>query len=40
MQDLTPATPHYLFRYATERTLSINTTAQGGNTSLLALAEA
>jgi len=31
--------PHYLPRFATERTLSINTTASGGNASLLTLAE-
>ena len=29
--------PHYLQRFATERTLSINTAAVGGNTSLLSL---
>jgi RHH-type proline utilization regulon transcriptional repressor/proline dehydrogenase/delta 1-pyrroline-5-carboxylate dehydrogenase len=29
--------PHYLQRFATERTLSINTTAQGGNATLLSL---
>ncbi|HRJ12493.1 MAG TPA: aldehyde dehydrogenase family protein, partial [Alphaproteobacteria bacterium] len=27
--------PHYLHRFATERTVSINTTAAGGNASLL-----
>ncbi|MFM2287284.1 MAG: proline dehydrogenase, partial [Pseudomonadota bacterium] len=27
--------PHYLLRFATERTLTINTTAAGGNTALL-----
>ena len=31
--------PHYLHRFATERTLTINTTAQGGNASLLSLQE-
>ncbi len=31
--------PHYLHRFATERTLSVNTTAAGGNTSLVSLAE-
>ncbi|MEZ5647469.1 MAG: bifunctional proline dehydrogenase/L-glutamate gamma-semialdehyde dehydrogenase PutA [Alphaproteobacteria bacterium] len=31
--------PHYLPRFATERTLSINTAAAGGNASLLALSE-
>ncbi|MEO7433515.1 MAG: bifunctional proline dehydrogenase/L-glutamate gamma-semialdehyde dehydrogenase PutA [Dokdonella sp.] len=31
--------PHYLLRFATERTLTINTTAAGGNASLLTLAE-
>lgn len=30
--------PHYLYRFATERTLSINTTA-GGNASLMSLQE-
>lgn len=30
--------PHYLHRFATERTVSINTTAAGGNASLLAMA--
>jgi len=29
--------PHYMHRFATERTLSINTTAQGGNTELMSL---
>jgi RHH-type proline utilization regulon transcriptional repressor/proline dehydrogenase/delta 1-pyrroline-5-carboxylate dehydrogenase len=28
--------PHYLLRFATERTLSINTAAVGGNAELLA----
>ena len=32
--------PYYLLRFATERTLSIDTTAAGGNASLLALDEA
>ncbi len=31
--------PHYLSRLCTERTLTINTTAAGGNTSLLSLVE-
>jgi RHH-type transcriptional regulator, proline utilization regulon repressor / proline dehydrogenase / delta 1-pyrroline-5-carboxylate dehydrogenase len=31
--------PHYLHRFATERTLSIDTTASGGNASLLSLQE-
>ncbi len=31
--------PHYLHRFATERTLSIDTTAAGGNASLLSLQE-
>jgi len=31
--------PHYLPRFATERTLTINTTASGGNASLLTLGE-
>ncbi|MGN6729680.1 MAG: bifunctional proline dehydrogenase/L-glutamate gamma-semialdehyde dehydrogenase PutA [Rhodanobacteraceae bacterium] len=29
--------PHYLLRFATERTVTINTTAAGGNTSLLTM---
>ncbi len=29
--------PHYLYRFATERTLSIDTTAAGGNASLMSL---
>jgi RHH-type proline utilization regulon transcriptional repressor/proline dehydrogenase/delta 1-pyrroline-5-carboxylate dehydrogenase len=32
--------PHYLARFATEQTISINTAAVGGNASLLSLAEA
>ena len=31
--------PHYLARFVTERTLTINTTAAGGNASLLTLGE-
>ncbi len=31
--------PHYLYRFATERTLTVNTAAVGGNASLLALEE-
>ncbi|HAI58510.1 MAG TPA: bifunctional proline dehydrogenase/L-glutamate gamma-semialdehyde dehydrogenase, partial [Xanthomonadaceae bacterium] len=31
--------PHYLPKFATERTLTVNTTAAGGNASLLTLAE-
>jgi RHH-type proline utilization regulon transcriptional repressor/proline dehydrogenase/delta 1-pyrroline-5-carboxylate dehydrogenase len=31
--------PHYLFRFAGERTLTINTTAAGGNASLLTIGE-
>ena len=31
--------PHYLHRFATERTLSVDTTAAGGNASLLSLQE-
>ncbi len=31
--------PHYLHRFATERTVSIDTTAAGGNASLLSLQE-
>ncbi len=29
--------PHYMFRFATERTLTVNTAAVGGNASLLEL---
>jgi len=29
--------PHYLLRFATERTLTINTAAVGGNASLLVM---
>jgi RHH-type proline utilization regulon transcriptional repressor/proline dehydrogenase/delta 1-pyrroline-5-carboxylate dehydrogenase len=29
--------PHYLHRFATERTVTINTTARGGNTTLVTL---
>jgi RHH-type proline utilization regulon transcriptional repressor/proline dehydrogenase/delta 1-pyrroline-5-carboxylate dehydrogenase len=32
--------PHYLFRFAVERTLSVNTAAAGGNAALLAQGEA
>lgn len=31
--------PHYLMRFANERTLCVNTTASGGNTTLVSLAE-
>ena len=31
--------PHYLLRFASERTLTINTTADGGNASLLTIGE-
>jgi RHH-type proline utilization regulon transcriptional repressor/proline dehydrogenase/delta 1-pyrroline-5-carboxylate dehydrogenase len=31
--------PHYLVRFATERTVTVNTTAAGGNASLLTLGE-
>ncbi|WP_431856339.1 bifunctional proline dehydrogenase/L-glutamate gamma-semialdehyde dehydrogenase PutA [Azospirillum sp.] len=31
--------PHYLLRFATERTLTVNTTAAGGNTTLVSLGE-
>jgi RHH-type proline utilization regulon transcriptional repressor/proline dehydrogenase/delta 1-pyrroline-5-carboxylate dehydrogenase len=31
--------PHYLLNFACERTLTVNTTAAGGNASLLTLAE-
>jgi len=30
--------PHYLLRFASERTLTVNTTAAGGNTSLMMIA--
>jgi len=32
--------PHYLYRFASERTLSVDTTAAGGNASLMSLDEA
>ena len=31
--------PRYLHRFATERTLSVNTTAAGGNTALVSLGD-
>ncbi len=31
--------PHYLHRFATEKTITINTTASGGNTTLVSLSE-
>jgi RHH-type proline utilization regulon transcriptional repressor/proline dehydrogenase/delta 1-pyrroline-5-carboxylate dehydrogenase len=31
--------PHYLLRFATERTLTVNTTAAGGNTTLVSLSD-
>ena len=31
--------PHYLFRFAVERTLTVNTAAAGGNAALLAQGE-
>jgi len=31
--------PHYLPRFATERTVTVNTTASGGNTTLVSLSE-
>ena len=31
--------PHYLLRFATERTRTVNTAALGGNAALLALGE-
>jgi len=31
--------PHYLHRFATERTLTVNTSAIGGNATLLSLDE-
>ena len=29
--------PHYLYRFASERTISVDTTAAGGNAGLMAL---
>lgn len=34
-----PGGPRYLHRFATERTISADTTASGGNATLLSLAE-
>ncbi|MFM7460455.1 MAG: 1-pyrroline-5-carboxylate dehydrogenase, partial [Burkholderiales bacterium] len=31
--------PHYLFRFATERTFTVNTAAAGGNAALIAASE-
>ena len=31
--------PHYLLRFATEKTVTVNTTAAGGNASLLTLGD-
>jgi RHH-type proline utilization regulon transcriptional repressor/proline dehydrogenase/delta 1-pyrroline-5-carboxylate dehydrogenase len=31
--------PHYLYRFASERTISVDTTAAGGNASLMAVGE-
>jgi RHH-type transcriptional regulator, proline utilization regulon repressor / proline dehydrogenase / delta 1-pyrroline-5-carboxylate dehydrogenase len=31
--------PHYLYRFCTERAVCVNTTASGGNASLLCLGE-
>jgi RHH-type proline utilization regulon transcriptional repressor/proline dehydrogenase/delta 1-pyrroline-5-carboxylate dehydrogenase len=31
--------PHYLFRFATERTFTVNTAAAGGNAALIASSE-
>ncbi len=31
--------PHYLLRFVTERTLTVNTTAAGGNASLLTIGD-
>ena len=31
--------PHYLYRFACERTISVDTTAAGGNASLMAVGE-
>lgn len=31
--------PHYLYRFATERALSVDTTAAGGNASLMTLGD-
>jgi len=38
-ENLSDTGPHYLLRFVTERTLTINTTAAGGNASLLTLGE-
>jgi len=38
--DPAPGGPHYLHRFVTERTLAIDTTAAGGNASLLSIGEA
>ena len=32
-----PATPHYLVRFCAEQTITVNTTAAGGNAALLAM---
>lgn len=37
--DPVPGGPHYLHRFVTERTLAIDTTAAGGNASLLSIGE-
>jgi len=39
MAVLKMGSPHYLLRFAGERTLTINTTAAGGNASLLTIGE-
>ena len=38
--DPVPGGPNYLHRFITERTLAIDTTAAGGNASLLSMGEA
>jgi delta 1-pyrroline-5-carboxylate dehydrogenase len=38
--DPVPGGPHYLHRFVTERTLATDTTAAGGNASLLSIGEA
>ena len=39
MLPRTPGGPHYLLRFATEQTVTTNTTAAGGNTTLLSLGD-
>ena len=37
--DPVPGGPHYLYRFVTERTIAVDTTAAGGNASLLSIGE-